>query len=125
MYASDTPIPTATKRYWIFEKLPQEIRTTMATAAIAALTATGTPNNWSAAPMPANSAMVVPRLAMSIVIAANVAHRTPNRSRIRPVMPWPVASPMRAPTSWVKNSTIWLARMAHRRSYPNWMPASE
>ena len=69
-----------------------------------------------AAPMPANSATVSPRLAASIVRTAKAAQRTPNRSRIRPDRPCPVARPMRAPTSWVKKSATWLARRTHSRS---------
>ena len=116
MYASDTPTPTATNAYCTRLKLPAVISSTTATAEMAALTGTGTPNRSRAAPIPANSATVVPRFATSIVTAANVAHRTPKRSRISPVMPWPVARPSRAPTSCVKNSTTWLARITQRSS---------
>ncbi len=87
---------------------------TTTTAATAALICGGTPNRPSAEPIPANSATVEPRLAASMRKTANAPQRTPKRSRIRPIRPLPVASPSRAPTSWVKNSTIWLARITHR-----------
>ena len=66
--------------------------------------------------MPANSATVEPRLATSMRIAAKAAQRTPKRSRIRPIRPLPVARPMRAPISWVKNRATWLARITHSRA---------
>ena len=86
---------------------------TTTTAATAALICGGTPKMPSAEPMPANSATVEPRLAASMTRAANAPQRTPQRSRIRPIRPLPVAIPRRAPTSWVKNSTTWLARITH------------
>ena len=85
-------------------------------AAMAALIAGATLNRESAAAVPANSATIEPTLAISIVIVRKVTQRTPNRSRTSPVRPWPVARPSRAPTSWVKNSTIWLARSTHSSS---------
>jgi hypothetical protein len=66
--------------------------------------------------MPANSATVSPRLAASIVSTAKLAQRMPKRSRMSPDRPCPVASPMRAPTSWVKKSATWLASSTHSRS---------
>ena len=63
--------------------------------------------------MPANSATIEPRFATSIRSAANTVQRTPQRSRMRLIRPLPVASPSRAPTSCVKNRTIWLARITH------------
>jgi hypothetical protein len=95
------------------------------TAATAALTWVGIPKIPRADPIPANSATVEPRLATSIRMAANAPQRTPQRSRMRPISPLPVARPSRAPTSWVKNRTTWLARMTHRSSYPNLAPTSE
>ncbi len=86
---------------------------TTTNAATAALICGGTPKIPSADPMPANSATMDPRFAVSIRIAANTVQRTPHRSRMRLMSPLPVASPSRAPTSWVKNSTTWLARMTH------------
>ena len=55
-------------------------------------------------------------VAAIIVSAANAAQRTPNRSRMRPVSPCPVASPIRAPISCVTNSAIWVTRITHSRS---------
>ena len=98
---------------------------TTTTAATAALICGGTPKMPSADPMPANSATVDPRFAASISTAANTVQRTPQRSRMRAISPLPVASPSRAPTSWVKNRTIWLARMTHSRAYPKLAPTSE
>ena len=89
------------------------MKPTTTTAATAALICGGTPNRPSAAPIPANSATVEPRFAVSMASAANAAQRTPQRSRIRPIRPLPVARPRRAPTSWVKKRTIWLARITH------------
>ena len=85
-------------------------------AATAALICVGIPKMPSAEPIPANSATVDPRFAMSISAAANAPQRTPQRSRMRPMRPLPVASPSRAPTSCVKNRTTWLARMTHSSS---------
>ena len=105
-----------TKKYWTRLKLPRLMSVITASAASTELIATGTPNSDSAALMPANSDTVEPRLAAIIVSAANAAQRTPNRSRISPVRPWPVARPIRAPISWVTNSAIWVTRMTHSRS---------
>ena len=90
------------------------MKPTTTTAATAALTWGGTPKSPRADPIPANSATVEPRFAVSMTTAANAPQRTPQRSRIRPMRPLPVASPRRAPTSCVKNRTTWLARMTHR-----------
>ena len=98
---------------------------TTITAATAALICGGTPKMPRADPIPANSATVEPRLAASMTTAANAAQRMPHRSRIRPIRPLPVARPSRAPTSWVKKSTTWLARITHSRVYPKLAPASE
>ncbi len=89
--------------------------TTM-TAATAALIWVGIPKIPSAALIPANSATVEPRFAASIRAAANAPQRTPQRSRMSPIRPFPVASPSRAPTSCVKNRTTWLARMTQSSS---------
>ena len=86
---------------------------TTTTAATAALTWGGMLKIDSADPIPANSATIEPRLATSISTAANTVQRTPQRSRIRLISPLPVASPSRAPASWVKNRTTWLARITH------------
>jgi hypothetical protein len=90
------------------------MKPTTMTAATAALTWGGTPKSPRADPIPANSATVEPRLAVSMRRAAKAAQRTPQRSRMRPMRPLPVASPRRAPTSWVKKRTTWLARITHR-----------
>ena len=79
------------------------------------LTWGGTPNNESAAAMPANSATVVPRFAMSTTATASAVQRTPKRSRMTPDSPWPVAMPSRAPTSWVNPSAIIVTNNAHIR----------
>ena len=113
MYAAEMTAPTAMNRYWTLLKLPLEMSRTMSTAAATALTGRGTPKSSRAAPMPAYSARVVPKLATSIVTATKAAQRTPKRSRTSPVRPCPVARPRRAPTSWVKKRTIWLARITH------------
>ena len=68
-------------------------------AASSALAQVGQPKIPRAALQPANSAMIEPTLATSIVLIMKVAHRTPYRSRTSPARPWPVASPSRAPTS--------------------------
>ncbi len=115
-YEIETPNPTATNRYWMRLKLPRVSSTMTTTPEMATLTGVGTPNNPSAAAVPANSATVEPRFATSIVSVTNAAHLTPNRSRASPVSPWPVASPSRAPTSCVKNSTIWDASRTQSRS---------
>ena len=86
---------------------------TTTTAAIAALIWGGMPKMPSADPIPANSATIEPRFAARSRSAANTVQRTPHRSRISPIRPLPVARPIRAPTSWVKNRTIWLARITH------------
>ena len=112
-YARETMIPTATNRYCTRLYDPSAMKATTTTAATAALTWGGTPKMPSAEPMPANSATMDPRFAVSIRRAANTVQRTPQRSRMRLIRPLPVASPRRAPTSCVKNSTIWLARMTH------------
>ena len=92
------------------------MKATTTTAATAALICGGTPKIPRAEPMPANSATMEPRFAASIRNAANTVQRTPQRSRMRLISPLPVASPSRAPTSWVKNSTTWLARITHSSS---------
>ncbi len=112
----ETMIPTATNRYWTRLYDPSAMKATTTTAATVALICGGTPKMPSADPMPANSATIEPRFAVSIRNAANTVQRTPQRSRIRLMSPLPVASPRRAPTSWVKNRTIWLARMTHSSS---------
>ncbi len=56
-------MPTATKKYCTRLKLPEPMSVITATAATTALTGAGTPKMHSAAPMPANSDTVVPRLA--------------------------------------------------------------
>ena len=114
MYAAEMTAPTAMNRYWTLLKLPLEMSSTITMAAATALIGRGTPNSSRAAPMPAYSASVVPKLATSMVTATKAAHRTPKRSRTSPVRPCPVARPSRAPTSWVKKRTIWLARITHR-----------
>ena len=50
--------------------------------------------------MPANSAQVVPRFAITSAVTASAAQRTPKRSRTSPASPCPVAMPVRAPSSW-------------------------
>jgi len=50
-----------------------------------------------AAAMPANSAAMVPMLAMKRMIMMIVVQRSPNFSRMREARPLPVTSPMRAP----------------------------
>ncbi len=124
-YARETMIPTATNRYCTLLYDPSAMNATTTTAATVALIWVGTPKIPSADPMPANSATIEPRFAVSISSAANTVHRTPQRSLMRLISPFPVASPRRAPASWVKNSTIWLARSTHSSSYPKLAPASE
>ena len=51
--------------------------------------------------MPANSAVVVPTFARSMMVMAAAAVRTPKRSRIRETSPFPVVIPSRGPASWV------------------------
>ena len=85
----------------------------------------GTPKSENAAAIPANSATVVPRFATSIVSTANAVQRTPNRSRMRPASPWPVASARRAPVSCVTVSAIAVTSSTHMRPKPNCAPARE
>ena len=92
------------------------MKPTTMTAATAALSCVGIPKSPSADPIPANSATVDPRFAASIVRTAKAPQRTPHRSRMRPINPLPVASPSRAPTSWVKNRMTWVHSRTHRRA---------
>src|SRR5262245_4318900 len=65
-YATDTSSPMTTNTVWTRRKLPAAMKPMTMSAASSALTCGGTPNRPSAAPMPANSATVQPRLASSM-----------------------------------------------------------
>ena len=73
-------------------------------------------NSSRAAAMPANSAAVVPRFAISNRIIAAAAARAPKRSRTSAASPLPVTMPRRAPISWVTSSAIAPIRASHSSS---------
>ena len=82
-------------------------------------------NTSIAAAMPANSAAVVPRFAISSRSITAAAVRTPYRSRIKAESPLPVTIPRRAPISWVTRSATPAISVSHRSSYPNLAPTIE
>ena len=61
----------------------------------------GTWARLKAAPTPENSAIVVPRLAISMASMAKAVIFRLKRSRMSAARPLPVTTPMRAPISWV------------------------
>src|SRR5205085_11776783 len=76
-YASEVPIPTARNTNWTRRKFARDNRKMMASAARAELSQIGTPKIARAAPIPANSATVSPRLARSLRPLAKTARGPP------------------------------------------------
>ena len=58
-------------------------------------------NISKAAAIPANSAAIVPMLAIKRTAITKVVQRMPNFSLIKEAKPFPVTSPILAPISWV------------------------
>ena len=56
--------------------------------------------------MPANSAVIVPTFAMISALALSVPARAPYFWRTKPIIPWRVTTPIRAPKSWNTISAI-------------------
>ena len=110
--------PSARKMRSTMRRLPRITTTPMSAAAPTTATGSGTPSRPSPPATPANSASVVPPLAMSTTTAANSVQRTPKRSRIRSIRPLPVTVPRRATISWVMISATRMGRNAQSR----WLP---
>ena len=72
--------------------------------------------------MPTNSLMQIPRFAISTETIANVAQRTPYRSRISSASPFPVTIPMRADISCTTIRLMVITTIIQSRSYPNFAP---
>ena len=72
----------------------------MSTAAIGTAAYFGTCASPSAAPMPTNSEMQMPRFATSTATVERSDQRGPYRSRISSARPLPVTAPIRAAISW-------------------------
>ena len=87
-----------------------------ATAAIGTEMYTGMCASPSAAPMPTNSEMQMPRFATSTLEVANSAQRIPYCSRTRSASPLPVTAPMRAAISWTTISETVITTIIHSRS---------
>ncbi len=81
-------------------KLSRRTSSDTAVAATGTLTYRLIPASSNPAAIPANSAHVVPTLATTRKSNASAVARMPYRSRISPVSPCPVTTPIRAPSSW-------------------------
>jgi hypothetical protein len=86
------------------------------TAAIGTETWNGIPARLSAAPMPTNSLMQIPRLANKTETVEKSAQRTPYCSRINSASPLPVTAPIRAAISWTTISETVITTIIHSRS---------
>ncbi len=82
-------------------------------AAIGTDSCTGTPARPSAAPMPTNSEMQMPRLAIMTATVASTDQRMPYSSRISSARPLPVATPIRAASICTIASENVIKRIVH------------
>jgi hypothetical protein len=71
------------------------------------------PASEHAAATPAYSAQIVPKFASSRPTTAKYPHRWPQRARIAPTNPLPLAAPMRIAIRWNWTSRIVDAGMIH------------
>jgi hypothetical protein len=86
------------------------------TAAIGTEMYLGTCASPSAAPIPTNSLMQMPRFATSTESVANADQRTPYCSRINSARPFPVTAPIRAAISWTTIRLTVITTIIHSRS---------
>ncbi len=91
---------SAKKTFSTFAKEPRSTRKETTKAPAGTVTKREIPNNSPATAIPANSAVSVPKLAMINALALKVPERAPYFWRTKPIRPWRVTTPMRAPKSW-------------------------
>ena len=94
-------------------------------AAIGTDSCTGTPAKPSAAPIPTNSEMQIPRLAIRTATVASTDQRIPYSSRTSSARPLPVATPMRAASICTIASEIVIRTIVHSSEYPYLAPTEE